>query len=131
MSQESVQIVRSIYEAVERGDWDRAFREASRDVELKTPLGINPDTFRGREAFQGYIEEMLGAFQEWTIKPEEFVETGDQVVVILRLRARPRGSSAEIEIRIGHLWTIRGGKARTMEIFPKPGEALEAAGLSA
>jgi ketosteroid isomerase-like protein len=55
---------------------------------------------------------------------------GDQVVVFVRIRARPKDSSAEIELRTGHLWTIRDGKVVSMRFFPKPKEALEAAGLS-
>jgi hypothetical protein len=42
---------------------------------------------------------------------------------------RPRGSSAEIELRNGHLWTIRDGMVVSMRMFAKPEEALEAAGI--
>jgi uncharacterized protein len=129
MSQENVEIVRSIYEAVNRGDWDAAFRDQRPDVELTTPPGINADTFRGREECQGYFEDMVGAFEGWTVQPEELIERGDQVAAVVKFRARPKGSSAEIEIRNGHLWTLRDRKAVSMQMFPKPQEALEAAGL--
>ncbi|MGA8925637.1 MAG: hypothetical protein WB462_05400 [Solirubrobacterales bacterium] len=39
MSQENVEIVRSIYEAFNRGDWDAAFRDTRPNVELTTPPG--------------------------------------------------------------------------------------------
>jgi ketosteroid isomerase-like protein len=45
-------------------------------------------------------------------------------------RARPRESSAFLERRAAHLWTMRGNKAIRLEIFPRRGDALEAAGLS-
>ena len=43
---------------------------------------------------------------------------------------RPRGSSTEIENRTGQLWTIQDGMVVSVRMFPKPEQALEAAGLS-
>jgi limonene-1,2-epoxide hydrolase len=63
MSQENVQVVRLIYEAANRGDWDAAFRDQSPDVELTTPPGIEAGTYRGREEIQGFWEEMSSALE--------------------------------------------------------------------
>jgi hypothetical protein len=68
-------------------------------------------------------------FEAWALQPEEFFERDDQVAVVYKVRARPKGSSAEIEIRNGALWTIQGGKAVSLRFFSKPEDALEAAGL--
>jgi hypothetical protein len=35
-----------------------------------------------------------------------------------------------MEIRIGHLWTMRDGKPFQLELFPEREQALEAVGLS-
>ena len=131
MSQENVEIIRPIYEAFNRGDWDAVFRDMHPDIELTTPPGgPNSGTYRGREECEGYIRELVTPFDAWALQPEEFFERGDQVAVVYKVRARPKGSSAEIEIRNGALWTIRGGKAVSLRFFSKPQEALEAAGLS-
>jgi ketosteroid isomerase-like protein len=131
MSQENVEIVRSIYEAANRRDWDAAFRDQAPDVEYTTPpRGPTAGTYRGREEIQGFWEEMSAAFEAASAEPEEFFERGDQVVVVVKTRMRPRGSSAEIERRTGVLWTIRDRTVVSIRIFAKPGEALEAAGLS-
>jgi ketosteroid isomerase-like protein len=50
-------------------------------------------------------------------------------VAVLKVRARPKGSSAEIEMPTGQVWTLRDGKVRSMRMFPAPEEAFEAAGL--
>ena len=130
MSQENVEIVRSIYEAVNRRDWDAAFRDQAPDVELRTPPGLNAGTYRGRKEVQGFWEEMLTPFEAVSAEPEELLESGDQVAVVLKIRARPRESNAEIEIRNGHLWAIRDGTVVSMRLFGKPEKALQAAGLS-
>jgi ketosteroid isomerase-like protein len=130
MSEENVEIGRSIYEAVNRRDWDAAFRDQAPDVEYTTPpRGPTAGTYRGREELRGLWEEMSTPFETWTFEPEELIESGDQVVVVVKARMRPWGSSAEIELRNGHLWTIRDGMVVSMRWFPKPEEALEAAGL--
>jgi ketosteroid isomerase-like protein len=130
VSQEDVEIVRSIYEALNRRDWDAAFRDTRPNVELTTPPGgPNSGTYRGREECEGYLRELITPFEALALQPEEFFERGDQVAVVYKVRARPKGSSAEIEIRNGALWTIQGGKAVSLRFFSKPEEALEAAGL--
>jgi uncharacterized protein len=129
MSGEKVEIVRSIYEAVNRRDWDAAFRDQRPDVEMTTPPGPNAGTYRGREEIQGFWEEVLLPFEAWTAEPEQFLERDDQIAVVVKGRMRPKGSSAEVENRTGQLWTLRGGKVVSMRMFPKPEEALGAAGL--
>jgi len=130
MSQENAEIVRAIYEAVERRDWDRAFRDQHPDIELTTPPGIDSGTYRGRAEIQPFWEDWFSVFEERSSAHlEQFVESGDQVAVVVKYRAWPKGSSRAIEIRNGHLWSIRDGKVVSMRMFPSPDEALEAAGL--
>jgi ketosteroid isomerase-like protein len=62
-------------------------------------------------------------------EPEELVESGDQVAVVLKVRARLNESNSEVEIRNGHLWAFRDGKVLSMRMFPEPEKAFEAAGL--
>jgi ketosteroid isomerase-like protein len=127
MSQENVKVVRRWFESANRRDWDAARRTLDQNVELTTPPGIRSGTYRGREEWLGYFQELLSPFEAWIV---EFFEKGDQVVVFVKTRARPKGSDAEIETRNGSLWTLRDGRVLSMRFFPKPGEALEAAGLS-
>jgi ketosteroid isomerase-like protein len=127
MSQENVQMVRSIYDATNRRDWHAVFRDQHPDTEQILPSPAGP--YRGREEIQGYWEDLLTAFDAATVEPEEVFESGDEVVVVVKIRARPKGTSAEIEIRTGHLWTFRDGKVASMHLFPQPEKALEAAGL--
>jgi ketosteroid isomerase-like protein len=129
MSQENIEIVRAVYGALNRGDWDAVFREAHPDFEFTLQRGPEAGTHRGREAAQEVLEDQRAAFDMWIAEPEEYFESGDQVVVFVRLRLRPKDSSAEFEIRIGNLWTLRDAKVLSMRGFPEREQALEAAGL--
>ena len=82
-----------------------------------------------RAAYQG-MHRFYAPYEDVVIEPQEFFERGDQMIVFFLMRSRPRGSSAVVEVRAGHLWTMREGKAARLEIFPERAKALEAAGRS-
>jgi ketosteroid isomerase-like protein len=129
MSQDNIEIVRSVYEAVNRRDWDAAFRDAHPDFELKLQR-FDPGAHRGRERIAKLFEDFLAAFDTVTWEPDQFFERDDVVVALITARARPRGVSDDLVMHNGHLWTIRDATIRSMQGFPDPAKALEAAGLA-
>jgi ketosteroid isomerase-like protein len=126
MSQENVEMVRRAYGAMASRDWDAVFSDTHPDFAIETQL---QGSHRGRDAAQSFIEDQIDNFEAWTAEPEKFFDGENQVVVFVRVRAQPKGSSATIEIKNGHLWTVEDGSILLLSTFPKPGEALEAAGL--
>jgi ketosteroid isomerase-like protein len=130
MSQENVEMVRRVYDALNRDDLDAAFHDAHPNVEITFKRGPLAGTHRGRETPEAVFRDVRAAFDAWTIEPSEIRESGSQVVAIVRNRVRPKGTDAEIETRNGHLWTIGDGMILSLEGFPNADDALEAAGLS-
>ena len=90
---------------------------------------VSPGTYRGAEEARRFFEDLFEPFEEVTVDPEQFFEHGDQIAVFVRVRLKPTRSNALVENRIGHLWTMREGKATRLEVFPRREDALEAAGL--
>jgi len=130
MSQADVETLRVVYEAVSRGDWDATTRFAHPELELQTAdRVVNPGTYRGADEVRRFFEDLFEPFEEVVTEPEEFFEHGDQIAVFVVTRLRPTGSSAVVETRVGHLWTMREGKASRLQVFPKREDALDAAGL--
>jgi ketosteroid isomerase-like protein len=127
MSEENVEIVRRAYDALDGRDWEALFSDTRPEFRMETQL---QGSYRGREAVQAFLEDQDDSFGSWSTEPQEFFDTKDQVAVIVKVTAKPKGSSAAIEIKNGHLWTLQGGAILSLTTFPKPGEALEAAGLS-
>ena len=124
-----MEVVRSVYESLNRGDWEAVFSASHTDFEMTTDRGPVAGTYRGQEAVKRQVEDGLWPFEAWAFEPEEFFERGDQVVVFVRIRSRPKGATVDMEVRIGHLWTIRDGLLRSLKTFAVREEALEAAGL--
>jgi ketosteroid isomerase-like protein len=125
-----VELVKRLYAAINRREPEAGFDLVHPGFEWRVPKqAIHSGTFRGREEVERAINQQLEVFEEFQITPEEFFERGDQLVVFVRQRGRGGASGAEVEIRIGHLWTIRAGKAVSLEIFPERRKALDAAGI--
>ena len=127
---DNVRLVKRLYEAINRRDPEAGFDLVDPEFEWRVPeWAILGGTYRGREEVERAINAQLDVFDQFQIVPEEFFEGGEKVVVFVRQRARGGASGAEVEIRVGHLWTIQSGKAASLQIFPERRKALEAAGL--
>ena len=52
------------------------------------------------------------------------------MVVVNRVRGRGRGSGVNVDATGAQLWTITGGKVRSVKLYQSKTDALEAVGLS-
>jgi ketosteroid isomerase-like protein len=131
VSQADIETLRAGYEAFNSGGWDWLIELAHPEVELKTAARItNPGTYRGGAEIRRFFEDLFEPFEQVVATPQKFFDDGDRAAVLLQAQLRPRGSSAMVENRIGHLWTFRDGKVLRLEIFPEREKALEAIGMS-
>jgi ketosteroid isomerase-like protein len=64
------------------------------------------------------------------IDPEEFIDAGDQVVLISRQLGRGKMSGIDVEQQLAQVWTLRDKKIVRMTAYPSKADALEAVGLS-
>jgi ketosteroid isomerase-like protein len=126
----NVELVRQGYEAFNRGDMDAAFANFDPEIEwITAPRTPFAGTYRGPEEIRRLIRDQREVFGEIRMEPYELFENGDLVVAFVRQRATGKASGAAIEIVVGHLWTLRDGKAVRFEGVPEREKALEAAGL--
>jgi ketosteroid isomerase-like protein len=120
--------VRALYRAINERDYEGGFALLAQDFEwLEPDHGLLGGPHRGVDEIRRAIETQLEVFDEFVIEPEEFHEHGDHVAVSVRQRARGGVSGVKVEIRIGHLWTVRNGKAIRLEVFPARDDARKAA----
>jgi ketosteroid isomerase-like protein len=130
MSEENVEIIRRLYEAMEARDFDAIAELAHRDAEWIHDRRVGLDPARGLESIIRYFSEQDEMFTELRAEPERFWEAGERVLVFLHVTGRGRGSDAPFDIRIAHLWTLEDGVAVRGEGFGDRDEALKVAGLS-
>ena len=87
MSEENVEVVKRVYEAFNRRDWDAVFVDMDRDFQMTTKRGPNAGAHRSREGAQGFAEDYLAAFDDATAEPEQLLDAGDRVVALVTRRS--------------------------------------------
>ncbi len=123
----NVDLVRGGYEMFARGDLDGVLDLCDEEIEM-IAFDPAPTSFHGRPGVGEFLDRLFGSFDEFRMEPERFVEEGDQVLVLLRNRAR--AGEIEVDQPGGHLWTLRDGRALRMVVFQDQQQALEAIGAS-
>jgi ketosteroid isomerase-like protein len=117
VSEENVATVRATFEAVNRGDLDDAVARIPEDFVAGWSESVAPESgvYRGRDEVE-YFES-------------EIIDAGDLVVRVGGLRARGKGSGAEVTARGTQVWRVRGGTPISVRLYQSKAEALEAIGL--
>jgi ketosteroid isomerase-like protein len=135
MSEENVEIVRRIYDAVSRHDTATVIAAYDPEVEWDTsrsPWGsiMGGRLYRGHGGLRRFYSEWYEAWGDYDEVLEELIDGGEQVIVGATGRGRGRASGAAVEWSQYGVWTIRDGTVMRVVWFPTRDEALEAAGLS-
>jgi len=131
MTEENVEVVQSFYRAWARGEFPGPVHLMDPGIEYVNPAeAVEPGIRCGLTEFAEAVEKILEGWETWEMEPEQFTPVGDQVAVVLRYRARGRGSGIEVEGQESALWTLRDRKVLRYAWFHRPADALEAAGLS-
>ena len=137
MSQQNVEIVRRVYEALARRDTDAVLAlydpNVTWDATRGTKLGglVGAGTFHGHKGLSDWTRQWNDAWEdsEWSL--DESIDAGENVVALVSAQARGRASGARVEGFMGAgVWTIRNGKIVRVVWFQTREEALEAAGLN-
>jgi uncharacterized protein len=130
MSQENVEVVRRSWEAFTTQGPEGPLPFLHPEVVVVDPDLPGGGKFEGHDGFLTFVRQVLDAFEEYRVEPEELLDAGEQVVVFLRHQGRGKASGAPIELRDAHVWTIEDGKATRIDLYLSRGEALKSAGLS-
>jgi ketosteroid isomerase-like protein len=128
MSQENVEIVKAVYRGWNERGVDGMQTFLHDDLEyLPAEEG---EIIHGRDPLRRYWEAFLEAWDEFDMRPTEFLDSGDRVFNGVAINGRGRGSGVEVAMEFWQVWLIRGDRAARCEEYLNRGEALEAVGLS-
>ena len=126
MSQENVEIVREVWDAYSRGDYDRIAGFHDPHIVVVT---LEEGDLYGNDAVLANYESWNEAWEGAETTPEEVIGHGDRVFVAARFHARGRASGVEVETRLYDVYTVRDGTVLRIDEYATREEALEAAGL--
>lgn len=131
MSQENVELVRTAFEAYNRGDIDGAVSDFAPACRY-TAAGTIPDrtgVFHGPEGYKEFVAWLRNEFDDAHAEIDELIDAGDMVVLGATLRGRGRQSGAEGAFTFWQAWTVQEGKIVRGQGFTSRDAALQAAGL--
>jgi ketosteroid isomerase-like protein len=133
MSEENVEIVREAFEAFLGGNQEKTARLVDPEIEFHGTVGglQEGQVAHGQSQIEQEFEEVdLEAWEERRLEAEEFIDAGDDVVVLLHEYRRGRGSGVELEAKTAVVVAVSGGRVVRIEGYMDRDAALEAAGLS-
>ena len=130
MSQENVEIVRRIYERLNRGDVEGVVELCDDDFLMDMSERVfNPDTYRGHDGIRRFYEGVSEAWESYRWDVEETRVAGDSVVAMLHCTAQSREGGPGVDWRVAWLWKLQRGTPVSLRFYRHQMEALEAAGL--
>ena len=145
MSQQNVDRVRSI----QPSDVDLVELFPEDDAAVQAALSVFPDVFaddfavrfvaaggmeqpeyRGVDGLVAAWRDWLAPWASYRINAEQFIDAGDNVVVLARIRGRTVHGDVAVEHSPAAIWTIREEKVVGLRFYLERDQALKAAGLS-
>jgi ketosteroid isomerase-like protein len=108
-----VALTRSSYESFTRRDFDAVMRDYAHDAVFDlSNAGLG--SHQGQAAIRGFLEDWIGAYEEFEFEPEQILDLGNGVVfAVMRQNARPVGSNGYVQMHHGNVFVwVEGVIAR-------------------
>ena len=125
---ENQDVVRRVFDAFNRGDIDGVVASLDPQIEWHVPPMLPEQTvYHGHEGVRELWRSLSDSFEAIDLVTEEFVEAGDQVMVLAAVRGRGKGSGAEVQSpSFAWVWTLRRRRAVRLDVYPNRAEGLQA-----
>jgi ketosteroid isomerase-like protein len=127
MSQENVDVVRRLYEAIGGPELDKVTAEIW-DPEIEWHASELFGVLHGREAVLRQIAEFADSFEDWQVVAEELIEAGDEVVGVTHQRGSGKASGARMDARFAIVFSIHANRIVRVREYATRAEALKAVG---
>jgi ketosteroid isomerase-like protein len=133
MSQENVELVRSMFAAWERGDFG-SVEWAHPYIEYVIADGLSPGSWSGLAGMAEGERQFLSGWEDYRAVADEYRELDDErVLVLAHVTGRGKFSGLEIEKiarQAAVLVHIRDGKVTQLVLYHDPNRALSNLGLA-
>jgi ketosteroid isomerase-like protein len=128
MSQENVELVRKLVGVYNERSFEQNRDLIHPDIVWDMSRAELPDATSqtGPLEFTEFFETWKEGFATERMDPEEIIDAGDRVVVMIRHSGRGKLSGVDVEQRFAMVWTLRDGRAVRMEVYRSRDEALAA-----
>src|SRR5450759_4031741 len=120
MSKANLNLVRSIYARVARGDYSSA-DWASPDIEYVVADGVEPGTATGLDGLVRAMRAAFSVIEDWRDKPEAYRDLdAASVLVLSKFSGRGKTSGLDVDQRVTQLFEIHEGKVTRIRRVLRP-----------
>lgn len=131
MSDGNVEVVRQVFEAFNKRDWEAWESHHHPDFEWSDPPDVpGGGTHRGVGGVRRFMEGFLETGDDWHVEVDAVEASGkDRVLMRGRSVFAGRASGFPVEDPLFQLFDLEDGRVRRVQTFRSTREALEAAAL--
>jgi uncharacterized protein len=112
MGEQSVEVVRGIYNALARGDMAGVLGAMADDIEWYEAEGMPyGGVYQGGDAVaQNVFGPVMQDIPNFAVSPEQFIASGDTVAVVARYTGTGRDTGKQLDLQVVHVYDVRDGK---------------------
>lgn len=121
MSENSVEVVRSMYGAFAVGDVPAVLEKMDPRIEWNEAEGFpyaDGNPYIGPDAVvEGVFARLGSEWDDWSLTIDELLDAGDTVVATGRYRGTYKQSGDAIDAQFVHVWKVQDGKAVSFQQY--------------
>ena len=110
----SVQTIRSIYQAFEKGDVPAVLAQMHQNIEWREAenfMYADRNPYIGPQAvLEGVFMRLASDWEGFTVTPNEWLDAGDHVVVLGTYTGTHKGTGREVRAQFAHVWSLTGSR---------------------
>ena len=127
---DNIRLVQQAYDCFKRGAIDELLSLNAEDIEWTTPgppdVLHTAGTRRGRQGVAEFFSTLSREEDIEIFEPQEFIAQDDQVVSLIRCRARVKATGKAADITLVHVFSIQDGKVKRFREFFDTAEVVKA-----
>jgi ketosteroid isomerase-like protein len=128
---ENLDLVRSIYASIGRGDFGSA-DWADPQIEYVRADGLEPESLIGRDGLVAAMRSLFGALEDFRNEAEDYRELdAERVLVLTNASARGKASGLALDQKGAEVFEIQAGKVTRIVTYFDRANALADLGLEA
>ncbi len=106
----SVEIIRSFYAALGRGDAPAALALMAEDIEWETMWHYKVEGRGPQKVAEGLLAPLMAEWSSFALTPTEFIAEGDTVVSLGVFTGVHGASGKSVAARYAHVWDLGGNR---------------------
>jgi ketosteroid isomerase-like protein len=119
------------YEAFGQGDLEGATQNFADDIRWENPEAPqlpNNGVSEGKDAVKQLFAELGDYWESFRITPDEFIESGDTVVVLSHSESTGKETGTDVKLPWVHVWRFSEGKVTEVQALTDTALAANALG---